>query len=383
VLSLGLSSADLKLFELSLVTGYNLRVVVSVLDLDHRYVTSLTDQLVDGQVNLAFREKVTSALTLTLLDPDSAIGFDTQSPSDGALFADRMIRVVYSVWSDLLPRWVDVPIFCGPVTGVSRDDAILSVECQGKETLYQEPSMAWTAKTYYKGTRLVTAIRDILGSKGGEAKFDLPEWSTTLTRDFSLKPDTPLWDMVQWIVGSQLARQLFYDGRGVLRLRNVPAVAGFTFSEAHLTSVPKLSYDLSTVRNAVTVKGATPEGKPQIRAHRYLPPGDPASAVSLSRNGVKRQLMEIVDDSTINTQAAADARANEVLAAVRVGNVAFDFDSVPIPHLEPGDSFQLSTRDVSLQLRVTQFSIPLKAGSAQSNGTHRRISSNRARIRRR
>lgn len=382
MLSLGLSTADQRLFEQSLITGYNLRVTIQVLTLDHVYVSDVSDKLVDGQVNWAFREEVNSSLTLTLLDPDSAIGFDTQSPSDGALFADRMLRVVYSVYSDLLPRWVDVPIFCGPVTGMSRDDAIVSIECQGKESLYKEPSMAWSARTYYKRYKLTDTIRDVLGTKGGETKFDLPEWSNTLPRDYSLKTETPLWDFVKAVVGPDVLQQVWYDGRGVLRLRSTPATPAFTFTEAHLTSVPKLKYNMDKIRNVALVKGGIPEGKAQIIAIRHLPKADPASSWSLGRNGVPRPLAEVIDDSTILTQADADAKAMQVLAAIGIGNTDFDFDSLPIPHLEIGDNFQLSTRDVSMMIRVHNFSIPLKAGSPQSNGTLRRLSSNRTRIRR-
>lgn len=356
---------------------------MSVLDLNHRYISDVSALLIDGQVNYSLWEKITHAATLTLLDPDSQVGFDTQSPSDNALFADRMIRIVYSVWSELLPRWVDVPIFCGPVTNVSRDDAVLSVECQGKESLYMEPSMAWTAKTYPKGTRLTSTVWDVLKNKGGETKFDLPEWTTTLPRNYSLSPEHAIWDFVLWVVGSKLHRQVFYDGRGVLRMRTTSTVAAFTFTEAHLTSIPKLTYDMSMIRNTVRVKGATPEGKPQIVANRWLPATDPASSTALSRNGVRRNLVEVVDDSTLVTQAAANAKAQETLDWLRIGNVGFDFESFVIPHLEPGDTFQLTTQNTSIRLRAGQFSIPLRAGQAQSNGSHRRLSSNRARIRRR
>jgi hypothetical protein len=407
VLSLGLSTADLRLFEQSLITGYNLRVTIQVLTLDHVYVSDVSDKLIDGQVNWAFREEINSSLTLTLLDPDSAIGFDTQSPSDGALFADRMLRVVYSVFVDTTTAtvssdaysdsysdnyqggvatsgfWVDVPIFTGPITAMSRDDAIVSIECQGKESLYKEPSMAWSARTYYKRYKLTDTIRDVLGTKGGETKFDLPEWSNNLPRDYSLKTETPLWDFIKAVVGPDVIQQVWYDGRGVLRLRSTPATSAFTFTEAHLTSVPKLKYNMDKIRNVALVKGGIPEGKPQIIAIRHLPKADPASSYSLGRNGVPRPLAEVVDDSTLLTQADADARAAQVLAAIGIGNTDFDFDSLPIPHLEIGDNFQLSTRDVSMMIRVHNFSIPLKAGSPQSNGTLRRLSSNRARIRRR
>lgn len=379
MLSLGLSTADLRLFEASLVTSHQIKTVVQILDLDHRYLADVSTRLIDGQVNCVFEDALTRSAQLTLIDPDAQIGFDTRSPSDNALYADRMIKIVYSVWSELLPRWVDVPLFCGPVTKVTRDDAILSVECQGKESLYGEPNMLWSAKTYPKGTRLVALVQDLM-TRLGETKFDLEALTATTVRDFSLTPETVPWQFAKSLIGNT-ARQIFYDARGVLRVRTAPTTPSFTFTSAHLTSVPKLDYDHSAIRNTVLFKGATPEGKPQIVAKAYLPSTDPSSAMALGRAGKPRYLVEVVEDDAVNTQAAANARAVAELNLVKTSGVGFDFDSFPVPHLELCDWFHLNTREASINLRADQFAIPLRAG-AQSNGTIRKLSANRARLRR-
>lgn len=379
---MGLSVADQRLYERSLITGYQLKVTVNIQNLDGAHIANVSSMLVDGQVNHSFMENVSYSASLTLMDPDNLVGFDTSSPSDNALYADRQIRIYYSVYSDLLPLWVDCPIFTGPVTKVTRDDAILSVECQGKEALSLPPFMIWTSKTYRKGTRLVSLVRDVM-ARSGETRFTLPEWSTTIPKDSTLTFDGAAFQYARDRVAPRMRRQLFYDGRGVLRLRSTPTTPYFTFTENHLLSVPKLDYNHADVRNTVLVRGGTPEGKPQIISKRYVPLSDPSSAEALKRGGIRRHLVEEVEDSNLMTQAAADAQADETLAAVAVSNVGFDFDSFPIPHLEPGDVFHLSTRDASINLRMGEFSIPLKAGNPQSNGTTRKISANRARIRRR
>ena len=372
MINIGLSSADMKLYQKSLYTGYNVKITLQILDLNHRYVSDVSTKLIGGQVNKSFWDIVTSNASLELLDPDNQVGFDTSNPSEGAIYADRMMRIVYSVFSELLPRWVDVPIFCGPVNKVTRDDAILSVEAQGKESLYVEPMMAWTPKTYTKGTKLVAALKDLLGNKGGETKFDLPEWTRTLKKDYSLKVETPVWDAVRSMVGSRLIQQAFYDGRGYFRLRNCPTVPTFTFTEPWMTSVPKLDFDSSTIRNTVRVKGAVVATK-QITANAELPASDSSSSTALGRNGVKRHLVELVDDPDVNTQTEANNTAKETLDSLDLQNISFDFGSFPVPHLEPGDVFAISTRDFGRNLRAKQFSIPLKAGESQSNGTYRRL----------
>lgn len=382
MISLGLSSADLALYQRSLIEGYNLKVTVQILDLNHRYIADVSSLLIDGQVNHSFTEAVSYSATLTLLDPDNLVGFDTFSPSDNALYADRMIKIVYSVYSDLLPRWVDCPIFTGGVTKVTRDDAILSVECQGKEALWSAPAVAWAAKTYPKGMLLTAAIRDVMARYTGETRFDFPNWADKLARNYSVTQETVPWDFALSLQGSRWVRQLFYDGRGVLRMRVPPSVPAFTFTESHITTVPKLDYDHAAVKNLAYVKGATPDGKPQIRSWRYLSGTSASGNVTLGRNGVHRFLAEVVEDDLVTTQAQADDRAQSVLDSISVTSVGFDFDSFPIPHLEPGDVFALSTRDASINLRAMENSIPLKAGVAQTNGTLRRLSANRARLRR-
>jgi hypothetical protein len=186
MINIGLSSADHNLFQQSLITGYQLKVTVLILDLNHRYITDVSDQFVDGQVNHSFWEPLSYSATLTLLDPDNLTGFDTDSPSDNALYSDRMIKIVYSVWSELLPQWVDVPVFCGPVTKVSRDDAILSVEASGKESLAMDPVVAWGSHTYVKGTKITSLVRDLMARYCGETRFDFPGWTARTARPFSV-----------------------------------------------------------------------------------------------------------------------------------------------------------------------------------------------------
>ena len=380
MINLGLSSTDLKLFQQSLYTppGYNLKVTIQILDLNHNYLADVSSKFLGGQVNKSFWDIVTSNATLELLDPDNQVGFDTVNPSEGALYMDRMIKIVYSVWSDLLPRWVDVPLFCGPVIQVDRDDAILHIECQGKESLYVPPEMVWTTHSYPKATKLVTAIRDLLGTRGGETRFDLPEWTRTLRKDYSLKTETNTWTQARSFVGSRLTHQLFYDGRGYLRLRNCPSVPSFTFTEDNLTSVPKIKFESDAIRNTALVKGATPEGKAQLIGKAYLPASDPSSSTALGRKRsdgtlVKRELVELVDDPDLNTQGEVDQEASDTLDSLDLQNVVFDFDSFPIPHLEQGDVFAIATRDFGRNLRAKNFSIPLKANESQTNGTYRRL----------
>lgn len=381
MLTLPLTTAERKLFERSLYTGYQLKVTVQLLDLNHKYIADLSSRFIDGQVNIAGDADVTRNATLTLIDPDNSIGFDTDSPADGTLYADRMIRIVYSVYSDLLPKWVDVPLFCGPVKSVSRDDALVSVEAQGKESLLLPPTVAWYSHKYGKGWTVPSLVKAILRDKGGETKFDFPEWSAKTTREYSLSAESVIWTFCKAIVGPLKARQLFYDGRGVAKLRTTPQKSVFTFTENMLTSKPKVSFDTTGIRNSVMVKGGTPKGKPQIIVRKGAPKSHPVSSWRLGRNGIQNIMLEVVEDDTLVTAKAASERADEVMSSILLENVSVEFESFVIPHLEPEDIYTLTTRDFSVTQRVKEVSIPLKAGQGMSVGYTSKRSINIGKIR--
>src|SRR5215207_689348 len=121
----------------------------------------------------------------------------------------------------------------------------------------------------------------------GETKFDLPNFTYKLGHDYSVIATTVPWEFANVLSASRHIRQLWYDGRGVLRFREKGTRPIWTFTEDTLLSVPKLDYNHADIRNAATVRGQTPEGKPQLRAHRYLSDSHPSSSLALGRNGKK------------------------------------------------------------------------------------------------
>lgn len=77
-----------------------MRVEIQVLNRDEEVIRSLTvpaSKILDGEVQIDATADVTRSLNLTLHDPNHRLHFDAESPADGALFADRFIRVYYQV----------------------------------------------------------------------------------------------------------------------------------------------------------------------------------------------------------------------------------------------------------------------------------------------
>lgn len=385
MIALGLSSADLALFNRSLSTHHSVKVTVQILTLDHAYLGDLTSRLLDGQVSIDAAAEVTRSLTMQLNDPDGKLQLDSTSPADGALFYDRMIRVIYSVKSTLLPRWVDVSIFCGPITKMSRTADIINVECQGKESLALPPTLAYFSRTWAKGINRAALVKALMVQMG-ETRFSFPAYGDRTSGPTTVISETNVWALAKAVNGSFANRQLFYDGRGVLVMRSTPKTPTYTFKTGvggSITTTPTVDYDIADVRNVVRVKGAIPKGKKTpVVGTVAIPASHPLTPGRMGRGGKSRILLEVISDDNIKTVAQARALAQSRVNALALQTVDVKFDALIAPHLEPMDIYRLQTADFSVLARVTQMTIPLKA-STSSIGYLMKRQPNRSRVRRR
>lgn len=386
MIALGLSGADLALFNQSLSTHHSVKVTVQVLGLNHAYIDDISDQLLDGQVSIDADAEVTRSLTLQLNDPEHSLKLDSTAPTDGALFYDRMIRIVYSVKSELLPRWVDVPIFCGPITGMSRTADVVNLEAQGKESLVQPPTVAYSSRTFAKGWPRASLVREIMSTYAGETKFSIPAYGEKTPGVVVMNGENPIWPLVKSINGSFGVRHLFYDGRGVLVMRTTPQSSSYTFKTgvgSNITTLPQISYDLSNVRNIVKVKGAIPKGKKvPVAAAVGLPGTHPLNHYALGRNSKPRVMMEVVTDDNQKTLAQAKALATRLVKSHALQAVDVTFDALVAPHLEPYDVYTLKTPDIAMTARYLKAVIPLKSAVGNVGYLSSRTT-NKTRIRRR
>lgn len=374
MLSLGLTAAIQQAFHATLATSHSIKIRVQVLDLEHRAITDLSDQFIGGQVDVDAAAMPSRTASLTFTDPDRSVGFDSASPDKAALFMNRMIRIYYCVKGPPIGDWVSVPIFTGPVTALSRDGDALQVTCSGKEVLAM--GLAWYPTSFPAGESKEFAVRAMLAATG-ERHFDFMALSERLGSAVALAPESIPWDVVRSVIAGG-DRQLFYDGRGVCRLRKYPSATQFTFRTGEggaLTSAPSISYDYENMRNSVLVKGPPPAGsKTPIRGSAQALPSHPLSPVKLGRNGSRRYLVEVVEKDTLRSNGEATALATNTLASLLDESIDVQFDSLVIPHLEPGDLIRLQTEDFALTNRVQTFTIPLVAAETMSIGYQRRVS---------
>jgi hypothetical protein len=90
--------AQQRIFEAALLKPYKLNVKVRLQNLDGDDLSELTLRLLDGQVNIDTSAETTRQCSVTISDPNGTLSLDSDAPSDGALYVDRMIRVDYCVY---------------------------------------------------------------------------------------------------------------------------------------------------------------------------------------------------------------------------------------------------------------------------------------------
>jgi len=385
VIPLGLTSAELQAFHRALAASHTVKVSVAVLDMNGDAITSITPQVIDGQVNVDADAEITRSATVTFLDPHHALHFDSNAPSDGAIYADRMIRIFYSVLVDELGKRVSVPVFTGPLVKFDRSGDTVTIEAQGKELFGM--SEMYRPLTLKKGMNTVEAIRTVLRTRMGEQRLALPAGTRAkLPKTVSYDRLAFAWQKAKSLAAS-IDRHLYYDGAGTCRLRRPSGTPVFTFladaEHANITSDVQVSNSMDSVKNLIWVKGGKPKGaKKAVGAVAAAPASHPLSPQRIGQNGVPRYLVEVIQNDNIRSTAAARALAKRTLNS-RLSTVSgVTFNSVPIPHLDPLDLVRVQTGDFSANVRIRSWSLPLSTSGDMSVGYLRRVAKpNRNRIR--
>lgn len=379
---LGLTAAQLREYHATLSTSHTRTVTVQVLRLDGTPVTVLTPRILDGQVVVDADAEVSRTLTMSFLDPAHALQFDSESPDDGALYADRMLRVTYTVLVPALGAHVECVVFTGPLVKLDRSGDVVSVEAHGKERLAL--GELWQPLNLKKGTKKVEAVRTIM-ERTGETRFALPQLATRLPKGKSLDRMTPAWTHARKIANS-MARQLFYPGNGVCTMRRWPARPCFTFTYGdggYVCSDVAISNTTDDFRNVVLVVGGKPKGSKKRVRYTATATGL-LSPARLGRNGAKRYLVERIEDDNVRSKQEARRRAERVLNDRLMSVVEVTFDSLPVPHLDPGDIVRVNTGGGTITFRLRRFTLPLGTDGdpVMSVGYLRKTYPNRRAIRR-
>lgn len=410
MINLGLSAADKRAYHRALRSSHRIRVRARIHNRDEKIIHTFRGSILSGSVQVDATQSPASTwvfargedrgsgpvrtLDITILLPRKDQAWLPDAPGSESAFADNFISVLYGVWVEDLSGgadWVDVPVFWGPITGLSRDGDQVNIRGEGKEVLAMDPVLLWTPLTLRKGSKRTVAIRRVLGAVG-EKRFSIPRFNQRLKNTWSLHRHKQA-----WFVASTIAKwgdwQLYYDGRGRVRARRYPQNRVWLFKSGDngtLLSKPNITYDVSATRNLVELMGTVPRGKDKTRKVRVVArPGGhhPLSPWKLRRNGVMRHMVHSEDDVESQNKAEMQRRANRLLADLVDVQNQVQFDTLVIPHLEEGDRVGVlvggntyatgparELEGVHIEFRLQKFTIPLTAGESMSIGLNRRVS---------
>lgn len=370
MISLGLSAADQRVFEETLLGDYAVGARVSVLDMDQHVLGQVTGGVLSGQVDVDSSQDVERTCTVEVRDPGNRLGLVAADPKSPPVLATRMVRIEHGVRVPRLSRWVWVPLFTGPIQKASADDGKVTITGKGKESLLNAATSRTT--TYRKGSRKTDIIANQI-AKQGETFRQITRWSDKTTSDLVIASTAAPWPILK-----QLARGLSgsdsnypwlgYDGRGICVLKSHSQAVKWRFDGPQLMSEPSIDVDMDSIRNLVVATPNDTGSKTKLKqAVARAPKSDPFSPESLARGGVPRFVRdEITGDWT--SQAQINAAAAARLKSVLVASVTVSMDTLVIPHLEPRDVVRIVTDTWTWDMQVTKFTIPLAATQAMSHG---------------
>jgi hypothetical protein len=372
-----LGGAQLAAYQRALVHSHQVACRVELLNSDEKVraeILQATDRfdlgVTGGQVDVDATQKdqPTRSATVTILDPKRKLHLEPDNAADWGIFAGDMLRIWRGDYVDELGGWAWCPVITGPISGFTRDHPECTITVVGKEALALDPYVTLSAVTANRGTRFTTAIKRVL-EYTGERRYQFPELGSTLTHHLNVPRLSQ-----GWVVAQHLAdvadRQLFYDGRGYLRLRAQSINPIYTFKTGGggaLLQAPALTYDFTSFRNTADISGGKPKkAKHKVHVIETVSPPNPLSPGALARNDAPKHAVIAID----NAQILRTAKAVELGKRAIGGSLVLStdpsqstFDSLPIPHLEEFDLVTVATDQGHIQIRMKQWTVPLDSDS--------------------
>lgn len=361
--------------ESTLKSSHRRRTRVLVRDENDDIKEEITE-IISGEIKVDRFNTPHRLLTMDIYRPKTRM-----HPSD--FWVTDTWQVLYEVWVDAAydagyDGWVPIPSFSGAMAlgtpgGIEKSDIdsdIVKITCPSLDASYNRPRYVFLSEP--KGKRnsdALAAVLDNYDELHGHARLtkSFSQSSARLATNF-LYGDPDIGDnapVSTWAAAQRLAAGIggwvvFIDGefRAVLKPISKAPVAKFSISEANIITPPNSEVRLDEMCNCFVVKGAKPEGKPQIRGVAY-------AASPYSPADLKRIYPDGETNSAIGTTEAAVVLAQQRIAERLNVEMSIDLDTLVDPRLEEYDYVQIEYAGESWTVPLTSFTIPLTGGSQQ------------------
>lgn len=380
----GLTAQQLGWYHKALASSHIVYFRVSIIDLEHRPVMTVTDRVMDGSVSVDYDgDGATRTLDIVMLDLNRDLGFDTTDVVDGVWFFDRMIQVWAEVYVPELGRYVEAPIFTGPVRKFKRRGPLVTFKCLGKDIFARQ---SWPRFNLPKGTNRVDAIKMVLREMG-ETKFRFEATTTnvlasdkTIDRNMEVSP----WGWCRTIAGG-MGMRLFYAGDGYATLRRVDNNPLFVFRDrdgGHLLTDPDTDGNYERIANVVRAEGMTNEAGNNPYYEEVVSESSAIHPSRLRRGGKPFYMGAVIIRESIFTEADAKSVAKAELEDRQRAAYTIGFDALPIYTLEESDMIAVEADGFLTSAPANRFTLDFKPDQPMSVGYQKLIKPARARIRR-
>lgn len=354
----GLDEDEMDAYHRGLSFTHRRRIEVEITTLDGRTVAHLTPEVTGGQVlvDAEAGDDVTSRILEIEFVQRRHMLFEPESSSDMPFHRKYAIRVVDARYIAELERWVECPLFYGPIWDVRRIGATVRVVGHGWER--QAYSVKWNPDTYKKGKSKTDIIKELLTEVGFTQLGGIPDLPATLPEPMTMTKADLIWPACRKLARS-MDRHLYFNADGRPRLRQIPDSLAFIFDERHLMAEPEVGREARTTPNVFQVIGARPEGaKRRVRDVRELDPEHPDSKEELALNEQPYRVLLSERNDAIKTQAEAEARAKRLRDQSERGNTDTQVDVLPFPHFEEMDLAAVRGHVGAERIRLKRFTVP-------------------------
>lgn len=375
MLALGLTPAQHRAFEATLATDHEIRPRINVLNMDNQFRNGMSPWFIDGQVDFDGKGDLTTrTASVQLVDPDRTFNFDPDAPSDRVIYRNRHMRIFRDV---LVPSygWVEVPLITGPCTGFSRNGGIVDIEVSGADYDWTTRN-TWDELTLHKGDLITDCIKRIIRKRCSEtvrmAIPDLTGKKYRLSKTKTLQKMSHPFRYAKKLARS-IDRQLYVDGWGHIRMRRIShGKPIFIFRDGDggvITGDPTRSFGDEEFFNGHWSHGRVLKGaKKPLESWAFLPRDHSLSPHNLATGNIPHR--KVAESQNEGFREPSGIRTYTVRRLHEDAEEAVEtaWESLIMPHLEPGDRVGVRTRIFHGNYNLWQFSVPLLPEGTSSNG---------------
>lgn len=400
------------LVEWSLNHSHYVDVQVNTYDRDEKLVGSLDRSkwaVAGGDVQVNTDQPVPKYLDLQIIPR-----FRTSLQDlivNGPFHPAKFIEVLYlfSLEGSMTDTWISVPVFYGLANKAEYDEVaqVFQVQAKSKECLMLPPEKSHRTESNLINVSKETTFRldhliKRVAKQHGETKFRLCQVDENDLVDVVKKKldaftkEKGVWPYLK-AKSRRLGYALYYDREGYLTLREVDKQVedrfnsqgnvNITFSASevqtggrtfysNMTTMPVVGWDGEKFRNRADVyarKNRNAKSTSLLASYFYDQEDVFGSTTDMARNGVKREITEVIThDGTMKPQRARRLAIKALKRAQQTSQEA-TFEALPQPQMELETAIRVfSPGKPEVIIMPTQWTLPVLAGPLMSIGYQKR-----------